>query len=155
MQPEQKIIADWIRRTLQAKNWNAANWATAAKVSPTTITRAIAEDYDSVTSVKTLNTLARAAEVPSVLDFLESEGSTTVSTPAPAVPSVESLSALLAAVLPLAPRGRQTAESLRVVAAALESGLALLAEQIANGEDLALGVASRAAVSRFRDLTQQ
>jgi hypothetical protein len=158
VQPEQQIIADWIKRTLQRNNWTAADWAkaTGTGMAPTTITRAVDPDYASVTGTKTLHALARAAGVPSVLDFLETDQATTPAAPQPpAVPSAESLSTLLAAVLPLAPRGRQTAESLRVVAAALESGLALLAEQIANGEDLALGVASRAAVTRFRALTQQ
>jgi hypothetical protein len=155
VQPEQKIIADWIERTRERLGWSYAEWAERAGIgAATTVTRALKPDYPSVTSVKTLAALATAAGEPSILDFLQGADGP-ADRPTVVAPNAEALSHLLGAVLPLAPRGRQTAQSLRVVAAALQSGLELLAEQSANGEEPALGVASRVAVARFRDLTQQ
>jgi hypothetical protein len=156
VQPEQRIIADWIERTAKRLGWTYGRWAEEAKLgAATTITRALKDDYQSITSIKTLKALAEAAGEPSVLDFLA--GGTTVDQPPQIVtPSAESLSMLLGAVLPLLPPGRQSARSLRVASAALAHGLELLGDQSANPDgEAGVGVAARAAVSRFRDLTQQ
>lgn len=152
VQPEQRIIANWIERTRERLGWSYAEWADRAGIgAATTITRAIKDDYASVTSIKTLHALARAAGERSVLDALEAKPEDQA--PAQSLPSADTIAALLAAVLPLA-RGHSD-RSLRVVAAALQHGLELLGDQPTTPDDAALGVAARAAVSRFRDLTRQ
>lgn len=154
MQPEQKIIAAWMERTRERLGWSYADWAKRAGIkAATTVTRAVKPDYESITTVRTLDLLAKAAGEPSVLDQLRESGANPASPPAP---SVESIEALLGAVLPLMPRGRQTEQGLRVVSAALAHGLELLGNQpTTRDNEGALDVAARAAVSRFRDLTQQ
>lgn len=72
MKPEQKIIARWMefQRDRLATTWDAL----AKKmdgVNPTTLSRAVKPDYESVSSVTTLHKMARVVGVPSVLDFLE------------------------------------------------------------------------------------
>jgi hypothetical protein len=153
MQPEQKIIANWIERTARAKGWTLGEWAKRAGLgAETTVTRAVKDDYTSVTTVKTLEALAKAAGEPSLLEFLQGERPAA----GQSAPSEETLAALLAVVLPLAPKGRQSAQSLRVVAAALAHGLELLGDQSASSDnENALGVAARGAVARLRDLTRQ
>jgi hypothetical protein len=153
MQPEQKIIARWIERTAAAKGWALGDWAKRAGLgAETTVTRAVKDEYPSVTTVKTLHALARAAGERSVLDFLNNDSAEAKTAP----PSEETLAALLAVVLPLAPKGRQSAQSLRVVASALAHGLELLGDQSASSDNAsALGVAARGAVARLRDLTRQ
>jgi hypothetical protein len=153
MQPEQKIIASWIERTAKDKGWSLGEWARRAELgAETTVTRAVKDDYPSVTTVKTLHALAKAAGQPSVLDFLTETDQRSETK----VPSEETLAALLAVVLPLAPKGRQSAQSMRVVASALAHGLELLGDQSANHDNAsALGVAARGAVARLRDLTRQ
>lgn len=155
MQPEQRIIANWIERTRERLGWSYAEWARRAGIKAgTTITRALKDDYDSITSVQTLHALAKAADEPSILDFLS--GKSDVAEPTLPIPNEETLSALLAAVLPLARRGRQSEQSLQVVAAALARGLEILGDQAPTGDNAgALGAAARGAVARFRDLTQQ
>ena len=63
MQPEQKIIANWIERTGKARGWSGEEWADRANVSTSTVTRAVKDNYHSVTTVLTLDKLARAAGV--------------------------------------------------------------------------------------------
>jgi hypothetical protein len=70
MRPEQRVIVKWMQRQLQRLQWKPERWAKEARLAPTTVTRAMAENYDSVSSVTTLHALARAASVPSILDFL-------------------------------------------------------------------------------------
>lgn len=70
MKPEQKIIAAWMLRIMEQNNWSAKDWADRAQISPTTVSRAVKEDYQSVTSVSNLVRLAEAAGKPSILDFL-------------------------------------------------------------------------------------
>lgn len=152
MQPEQRVIADWIERTRERLGWSYAHWAERAGLgAATTITRALKDDYNSVTSVKTLTALADAAGEPSILDHLQQAGTDKTV----AVPSAESIAALLASVLPLAPKGRTTEQSLRVVSAALHHGLELLGDQSASSDSPAFATAARGAVARFRDLTRQ
>jgi hypothetical protein len=155
VQPEQKIIARWIERTKSRLGWSYQHWADQAGLgAATTITRALKEDYESVTSVKTLHALAAASGQRSILELLEAQADERDGQSAPP-PSAESLATLLAALLPLLPRGRTTAQSLRVVAAALQHGLELLGDQSASQEPHLIAVAARGAVARFRDLTQQ
>lgn len=156
VQPEQRIIAKWIERTADRLGWSYAHWADRAKIgAATTITRALKPDYESVTSVKTLHALAKAAGERSILDVLNDQAEGLDAGEQASIPSEESLATLLGALLPLVPRGRTTAQSLRVVAAALSHGLELLGDQTAKPDDGSIAVAARGAVSRFRDLTQQ
>jgi transcriptional regulator with XRE-family HTH domain len=92
MQPEQKIIADWMRRQLTRKGWTAEEWARRAGVSTSTVSRAQSVDYPSVTAVLTLDKLARAAGVPSILSYIEAD------TP-PVLPNEAVLSAIFAGML--------------------------------------------------------
>ena len=154
VQPEQQIIAEWIRQTAAKHDLSLGAWARKAGIkAETTVTRAVKEDYPSVTTVRTLDQLARAVGEPSPLDFLQ--GRTAQQDNAPAVPSEEALATLLAAVLPLVPRGRTSAQSTRVAAAALQRGLELLGDQTSSKDPAALGVAARGAIARLRDLLQQ
>ncbi|WCT73955.1 S24 family peptidase [Sphingomonas naphthae] len=73
MQPEQRIIAKWLETTRERLGWSWASWAEKAGLgAATTLTRAVKEDYASVTGIPTLHALAKAANIPSVLDFLAS-----------------------------------------------------------------------------------
>lgn len=75
MQPEQKIIAEWLTRMREHLGWTWKRWADAAEIgAPTTLSRAVKDDYESITGIQTLHGLARAAGVPSVLDFLAGQG---------------------------------------------------------------------------------
>lgn len=71
VQPEQRIISDWMRRIMRSRDWSADEWSRRANVSPTTITRAMQESYESFTTTTVLHRLARAAEVTSPLDALD------------------------------------------------------------------------------------
>lgn len=70
MRPEQQIIVAWMRRQLERLRWNPERWAKEAGLSPTTVSRAMHDKYESVSSVTTLHALARAANMPSILDYL-------------------------------------------------------------------------------------
>lgn len=70
MRGMQSIVVNWMERQLHRLNWKPERWAKEAGLSPTTVTRAMSDDYASVSSVPTLHALARAAKTPSVLDFL-------------------------------------------------------------------------------------
>lgn len=56
-------IRDWLNATLAEKGWTARQWALEAKVSPSTVQRALKPNYEFVTSSKTIDALARAAAV--------------------------------------------------------------------------------------------
>lgn len=93
MREEQRIIADWMRRQLDRLKISAEEWAREAKLSPTTVTRAMKDDYASVTSIPTLAALARVANVASPLDFLKGTDISVAS-----VPSEDALAVILEAV---------------------------------------------------------
>jgi len=57
------LIRKWMNGILSSKDWSAREWAIRAKVSPTTITRALDPDYKFITSSRTINKLADAAGV--------------------------------------------------------------------------------------------
>jgi transcriptional regulator with XRE-family HTH domain len=67
--------------------------------------------------------------------------------------NADNLVPLLQALLPLAPSGRASEQSLRALAAALERGIELLGNRASTpaSED-ALAVAARGALSRFREI---
>lgn len=68
--PEQAAVVAWMTRVLDAKGWTAERWAREAAISPSTVTRAMKEDYPSTSSLPILHKLARAAGVVSPVDFL-------------------------------------------------------------------------------------
>lgn len=143
MQPEQKIIAAWLERVRKAKEWSWNHWAKAAGVkAATTLSRAVKDDYDSVTKIETLHALARAAGVPSVLDFLEGNAF-----------SAAALKPILAELLPLAPRTGWTEQDLDTFVEAVQYALTLPPCDPAKptSQD-AYAVAARAAASRLRKL---
>lgn len=146
MEPEQKIIAKWMKRVRTKTGWSWNKWAERADIgAATTLSRAVKDDYGSVTKIETLHALARAANVPSVLDFLEGEAV-----------SVSALKTVLGELLPLAPRTRWTEPDVERLVEALAYGLGLQSADPANptSED-AYAVAARAAASRFRDLNAE
>lgn len=73
MRGEQRVVVGWMRRQLDRLHWKPERWAHEAGLAPTTVTRAMADNYNSVSSVTTLHALARAAGCPSILDFLEGQ----------------------------------------------------------------------------------
>jgi transcriptional regulator with XRE-family HTH domain len=114
MRSEQRIIADWMRRVLARKGWTAKQWAEKAGVNPTTVSRAMADDYTSVTSIPTLDALSRVAGGPSPLEvFGEREYD---------APSSEALEVILSAIL-----GEEDGLDLSRLAMQLGRGLAVLA----------------------------
>lgn len=116
VKPEQRVIADWIERVRVKTGWTLGKWASEAGIkAATTVTRAVKDDYESVTTINTLHALARAAKVPSVLDFLE--GSAV---------SVSGLKPVLAEVLPLGPKGRWSEQDVEHLVAAIALVIAAL-----------------------------
>jgi len=89
---EQRIIAEWMRRCLKRKGWTGKQWAEKAGVNPSTVTRAMEDDYASVTSVPTIDALAKAAGATSPLDVLADDGRMVR-------PSVTALEVMLGVVL--------------------------------------------------------
>jgi hypothetical protein len=79
MRPEQRIVVKWMRCQLDRLEWVPERWANEAGLAPTTVTRAMSKNYDSVSSVTTLNALARAAGIPSIVDFLAGQAALEVS----------------------------------------------------------------------------
>lgn len=57
-------IRDWMKSILAERDWSPARWAKEAGVAPSTVQRAIKDDYAFVTSSRTLDKLARAANSP-------------------------------------------------------------------------------------------
>lgn len=142
MLPEQRIIASWMRRVMDQKKWTPQTWADHAGFAATNITRAIKEDYGSVTTVRTLDKLAKAASVPSVLDFLAG------SSPVGSINANE-VSGVLAELLA---SGSWTANDAPRLAEALLYGLGLATSDpaIPASEEM-LKVAGRAAADRLHD----
>lgn len=125
------------------RGWNAQSWADLAKMQPTNISRAVKENYGSLTTVRTLHQLARAAQVPSVLDFLESQDG------APAF-NVDAVASLLSEILRRAPTGGWQASDAARLARTIEYGLQLPSGDHATTPSKdAIDVAARAAVDRL------
>lgn len=142
MLPEQRIIASWMRRVMDQKNWTPQTWADQAGFAATNVTRAIKDEYASVTTIRTLDKLAKAASVPSVLDFLG--GSAAVSSL-----NANEVTAVLAELLG---SGNWTASDAPRLAEALLYGLGLATSDpaIPASEEM-LKVAGRAAADRLHD----
>ena len=70
MKPEQEIVVYWLQRMMTKHDISAQQWARRADISPTTLTRAMHEEYNGVTSLPVLHRLATAIGEPSPLDAL-------------------------------------------------------------------------------------
>ena len=57
-------IRDWMKSVLEKKDWSAFRWARDAGLAPSTVQRALKEDYGFTPSSVTLDKLARAANTP-------------------------------------------------------------------------------------------
>lgn len=149
VRPAQRIIADWMERTRAAKGFSWPEWARRANIkAATTLTRAVKDDYDSVTSMETIDALAKAAGVPSPLDYMAGTASA-----APAGPPVnaEALKPILTELMRLAPNGGWTAQDAGRLAEAIEYGLGLaIVDPARPASSDAFAVAARAAADRFR-----
>lgn len=64
MRPEQKRIAEWMRSVMAEKQISAQAWAIQAGLGRDTVSRAIRDDYQSVTTTRTIVALAQALQVP-------------------------------------------------------------------------------------------
>ncbi|MBG7616501.1 hypothetical protein IWC96_14580 [Brevundimonas sp. BAL450] len=58
-----RIIREWMAEVMEKTGWSAAKWAREAKVAPSTVQKAVKDDYQFVTSYRTLSKLAKAANV--------------------------------------------------------------------------------------------
>ena len=70
MKPEQEIVVCWMKRMMTNHDISAQQWAQRAEIAPTTLTRAMHEDYNGVTSLPVLHRLAKAIGESSPLDAL-------------------------------------------------------------------------------------
>lgn len=73
MKPEQRVVVGWMRRVLMLRGWTPEEWARRARVSPTTITRAMRDSYDGVTSLTVLHKLASVSGLASPLAVLQKD----------------------------------------------------------------------------------
>ncbi len=62
MQERQKPIAEWMKDVMARKAISARAWAERAKLGKDTVSRAIREDYEHVTSTTTIAKLADAVD---------------------------------------------------------------------------------------------
>lgn len=70
MEPAERIRA-WLKSAAAEKGWSYAEWANRAGIAPSTIQRAVKDDYQFVTSSRTIAKLADAAGIdPPRLDSL-------------------------------------------------------------------------------------
>lgn len=129
---EQRIIADWMRRILARKGWTGKEWAERAGVNPSTVTRAMADEYESVTSIPTIDALARTAGVPSPLDALAEERR-------PLIPNADALEVMLDVIL----RDVDEALDIPMMARQLGHGLGVLSRNpgLAQNRDSLRGIA--------------
>lgn len=98
---------------------SGAEWAKAAGFAPSTVTRATADDYSSVTSLITIHGLARAADVPSPLDMMRAEYVVTFE-------RSEAAEAIMMGILDALPAGLSEASRASAILRGLQSGADLL-----------------------------
>ena len=60
MKPQQKPIAEWMQGVLDRQEISARAWAEKAALGKDTVSRAIRDDYEHVTSTRTIAALAEA-----------------------------------------------------------------------------------------------
>ncbi len=144
MKLEQRIVVAWMRAVLDRLHWTPALWAKEARISPTSLTRAMSDDFDSVSSVRTLHALARAAKIPSVVDFLQWQ----TQLPDPVESDGKVIAALLERLLPASGAGRP--RNLTALSEAVAHGLILAGRDPSIAEnEAALRVATDAALARL------
>jgi len=138
MKDEQKPIAAWMNGVIAKRRISARAWAEAAGMGKDTVSRALRDDYESITSSRTIAQLADAVgEKP--------YGA------AAAVPSEAALAAILQVFLSaFSPRQAIGQDSLQVFAASLRETLLHLADEPNAADDprtsrtLARSIARRA-----------
>jgi hypothetical protein len=131
MRGQQRIVVGWMKAQLERLGWKPERWAREAGLAATTVTRAMSEDYASVSSIPTLDALARAANVPSVLDFLSGYAGMT--------PPPELVAVLLEELLPTVgchPDKQQIGALGEAISRAL-AGMAALPAETARKPDVA------------------
>lgn len=138
MKDEQFPIASWMQRVMTEKGWSAEEWASKAKVAPTSITRAVKPGYKFVTKKATVDKLASVAG----------------SSPDQAQPSgvnADVLETMLGVLLRHAPKGGYSGPGVRRLAEALEYGLELVERNPAiRATPGAIAMAAEAAADRLR-----
>lgn len=134
----QKPVAEWMRGVIARRNISARAWAEAAGMGKDTVSRAIRDDYASVTSTRTIALLAAAIGEPPF-------GA------ARAVPSEASLAAILRVFLSaFAPERPPGPDALQAFALALRETLLHLADEPDDAGDPRTSQAlARAAVRRI------
>lgn len=60
MQDKQRLIAEWMRDVMERRSISARAWAETAKLGKDTVSRAVRDDYEHVTSTTTIAKLAEA-----------------------------------------------------------------------------------------------
>lgn len=117
MDPRQKPVDDWMREIISRRRISARAWAEKAGLGKDTVSRALRDDYEHVTSTRTISQLAHAlGERP--------YGA------AAAVPSEASLTAILDVLLEaLMPERRVSPDLVAAFSASLRDTLLHLADE--------------------------
>lgn len=126
-------VSRW-RDAVQASKFESAkDWADAASVSASTITRGMKPNAESTTKIENLHLLAQAAKLPSVLDFLEAQArGIDVTPPQQQLPPSDILAAIVDEIVAEVGAGRIPASKLRPAGRFLELALRLVSENPAN-----------------------
>lgn len=142
MQERQRAIADWMRDVMIRREISARAWAEKAKLGKDTVSRAIRDDYEHVTSTTTLAKLADAIDE-------RAPGA------AAGVPSAASLASILS-VMHQTMLGDQRVDpgTTLALAEALRDTLLHLADEPESADDpkVALALARASIRSRARQL---
>ena len=147
MQEEQRGIVRWMESVMAEKGLNPETWAAAAEIAPTSITRAMKDNYPYVTKRQTLQKLAIAAGV---------EPPVAVGGVVQPQINAANLEPILGVLLPLAPKGRLSDQSLRALSEALAYGLELLGDHLSTpANDDVLKMVVRGVGLRFREINSQ
>lgn len=144
MHERQKPIAEWMNGVLSRHKISAREWAERAHLGKDTVSRAMRDNFESVTST---STIAKLADAVNERPF----GA------AAAIPNEASLAAILQIFLAAFSPDRQPGpDSLQAFAAALRETLLHLADEPASSNDLAVSQAlARATVRRATQPTEQ
>ena len=137
MHAQQKPIAEWMTEVLTRHKMSARQWSERAGLGKDTVSRAMRDNFESITSTRTIAQLAEAiGERPFG--------------PAAAIPSEESLIAILKIFLAaFAPDRTAGQDSLAAFAAALRETLLHLADEPTATDDPAVSQAlARATIRR-------
>lgn len=141
MQERQRVIVEWMNDVIERRGISARAWAVKAGLGKDTVSRAIRDDYEHVTSTTTIAKLAEAiSERPPGL--------------AAAVPSVESLIAVLRVVQQgVLGEAQADPDLTRALAEALRDTLLHLADEPEAAGDPKVALALARASMRQRERT--